>query len=141
MIKAVIFDCFGVVLGIMSDTKNPKVIELIKSLRPEFRLAMLSNISGRASLDRRFDPGELDELFDAVVPSGDVGFEKPDPEIYEMAAARLGVDPSECLFIDDIEAFCTAAEAVGMQSVRFVDTEVALKEINEKLEASRASQS
>lgn len=121
MIKAIIFDCFGVVLDVMRGTRNEPMIELIRSLRPRYQVGMLSNVRARKSLDDRFGPGELDELFDVIVSSGDIGFEKPDPEIYTMTATKLGVNPEECLFVDDIPRFCTAAESVGMQSFLFVD--------------------
>ena len=119
MIKAVLFDCFGVVLDIMRNTRHPDTIALLADLKGKYKLAMVSNVSGRRSLDDRFLPGELDELFDVVVASGDLGFEKPSPQIYTQTAEKLQVVPEECLFIDDILAFCDAAEAVGMQSFHF----------------------
>lgn len=134
MIKAVIFDCFGVVLDVMRSTRNEAVISLIKDLKQDYRLAMCSNVSGRYSLDQRFKDGELDELFEAVVASGDIGFEKPDPEIYRMTAEKLGVKPEECLFVDDIKEFCEAAERVGMQSAHFVDIDEAIKEIQGQID-------
>jgi len=131
MIKAIIFDCFGVVLDVMRNTRNEPVIELIRSLRPKYQVGMLSNVRGRRSLDERFQDGELDVLFDVVVASGDIGFEKPDPEIYTMTAAKLGVSPEECLFVDDIPEFCIAAESVGMKSFRFVSSEQSLDELKQ----------
>jgi epoxide hydrolase-like predicted phosphatase len=129
MIKAIIFDCFGVVLDIMRGTRNEPLIELIQSLQPKYQMAMLSNVRGRRSLDDRFRDGELDTLFEVVVASGDIGFEKPDPEIYTMTAAKLGVAPEECLFVDDIPEFCVAAESVGMKSFRFVSSEQSLDQL------------
>lgn len=133
MIKAVIFDCFGVVLDVMRNFQNTEVVEAIKALKGEYKLAMLSNVSGRRSLDERFAPGELDELFDVVVASGDVGFEKPSPHIYTMTAEKLQLQPEECLFVDDIESFCLAAEVVGMQSLHFVDIKTSLAELDRRL--------
>ena len=137
MIKAVIFDCFGVVLDVMRNFKNTEVIDAIIALKGEYKTAMLSNVSGRRSLDERFNPGELDQLFDVVVASGDVGFEKPSPHIYTMTAEKLQLDPSECLFVDDIPAFCAAAEAVGMQSLHFISPTVSLPTLNERLQHER----
>lgn len=138
MIKAVIFDCFGVVLDIMRNFKNAEVIDAITALKSDYKTAMLSNVSGRRSLDERFGPGELDQLFDVVVASGDVGFEKPSPHIYTMTAEKLQVEPSECLFIDDIQAFCDAAEAVGMQSLHFVDSDTLLIQLKERIHGTHA---
>lgn len=121
MIKAVIFDCFGVVLDIMRGTQITQTVELVKELKGEYSLGMLTNAPSRYSLDQRFKPGELDELFDVVVVSGEVGWDKPAPEIYTMAAEKLGVLPEECMFIDDVPSFTEAAEAIGMHTVTYVN--------------------
>lgn len=57
------------------------------------------------------------ELFDVVVDSCEEGIRKPAPEIYLRTADRLGVHPSECLFLDDSADNCAAAAAVGMATV------------------------
>lgn len=129
MIKAVIFDCFGVVLDVFRSTRRPQIMSLIEELKPNYKLAMLTNVSGRKSLDQRFDPGELDRLFDVIVASGDVGFEKPSKDIYRMTAEKLGVEPAECVFIDDIEEFVAAARQFGMRGIHHVDDEVTIAEL------------
>jgi putative hydrolase of the HAD superfamily len=57
------------------------------------------------------------DLFDATVISGDVGMHKPQPEIYRLACERLGVEPAEAVFVDDLRENVTGAEAVGMTAV------------------------
>jgi HAD superfamily hydrolase (TIGR01509 family) len=52
--------------------------------------------------------------FDDVIVSAEVGMVKPDLEIFRLAAKRLGVEPSGCIFIDDIKSFIEASERVGM---------------------------
>ena len=108
------------------EVKNDELITFIKTLRPTYKLAMLSNVRSRERLDQLFDPGELDQLFDTVVASGDVGFIKPEREIYEMAAEQLGVLPQECVMIDDIREYCDGAEDAGMRSIQFTSTEQAI---------------
>jgi putative hydrolase of the HAD superfamily len=67
-------------------------------------------------------PG-IQEIFDHVVISGTVGARKPDHRIFEYTLALLeGIPAAECVFVDDEEANCAAAEAVGMRAIRFVDT-------------------
>jgi putative hydrolase of the HAD superfamily len=132
MIKAVIFDCFGVVLTVHSERNQP-VIDFIASLRPTYKVGMLSNVSSWKQLDARFEPNELLELFDDVVASGDFMMEKPDPAIYQLAADRLGVDPQECLFVDDIERFCVAAEQAGMTALHCEDIETTITAIQKIL--------
>jgi putative hydrolase of the HAD superfamily len=64
-----------------------------------------------------YEPAMLDELFDAVVISGDVGLHKPQPEIFLMGAGRIGVAPEDCVFVDDLRENCEGAEAVGMKAI------------------------
>ena len=191
MIKAIIFDCFGVVLantsrehmalfdrtdpekaenlraisraadhGILSrqealeqtgeilgitaaellrredegEVKNQPLLDFIETLRPQYRVAMLSNVSGRDRLDIRFDPNELNDRFDVVIASGDEGYIKPEQEIYEIAAARLGVAPQECVMIDDIELFCNGARATGMQAIQFLETQQAIADLGQLID-------
>jgi HAD superfamily hydrolase (TIGR01509 family) len=128
VIKAILFDCFGVVLSVYSDRNQP-MIDFIHSLRPQYKLALVSNVNRRES------------LFDVVVASGEVGVEKPDAQIYQLATDWLGVLPEECLFVDDIPEFCAAAEQLGMQSVRCIDTELCIAAIKQKLGGLHASES
>jgi len=63
-------------------------------------------------------PTELfGEMFDAVVISAEVGMRKPEPRIFLHAAEVLGLDPQECVFIDDIQANITAAEQIGFTGI------------------------
>lgn len=137
MIKAVIFDCFGVVLDIMRGTRIQQTSELLQDLKGKYQLAMLTNAPSRYSLDQRFEPGELDELFDAVVISGEVGWDKPAPEIYTMTVERLGLKPEECLFIDDIPAFTEAAAALGIKTFTYVNVPESIAAIMEILEENK----
>ena len=57
------------------------------------------------------------EMFDAVVISSEVGMRKPEPRIFLHAAGLLGLEPQECIFIDDIRANVTAAEQLGFTGV------------------------
>ena len=77
-------------------------------------------------------PRELwDELFDAVVISSEVGLRKPDERIYRHAAATLGLDPAECVFVDDIEHNVRAAEAVGMVGVHHLSPDQTVTRLEE----------
>lgn len=134
MIKAVIFDCFGVVVDIMRGTKIEQTMTFVKELKGQYTLAMMTNAPSRYSLDQRFLPGELDELFDVVVVSGEVGWDKPAPEIYTMTAERLGVLPEECLFIDDIPAFTEAAASLGMKTFTYLNIPESITAIKAILE-------
>ena len=81
------------------------------------RTGLISNSWGLGIYDR----APID-LFDATVISGDVGLHKPQPEIYELACERLGVEAEACVFVDDLRENCAGAEAVGMTAVLHRDT-------------------
>jgi putative hydrolase of the HAD superfamily len=88
--------------------------ELMSALRKAgVRTALLSNSWGGTGYPRDLFP----EMFDVVVISSEVGMRKPEEEIFRHAAALLGLEPEECVFIDDIEANVLAAEAVGLVGV------------------------
>lgn len=112
------------------EVRNEELIAFAKTLRPRFKLGMLSNISSRERLDARFEQGQLDELFDVVVASGDEGYIKPEPEIFEIALHKLGVLPEECVMIDDILEFCQAAEGVGMQAIQYLNNQQCITDLN-----------
>lgn len=91
-------------------------IALVRALRPPYRCSILSNadLSLRGRLK---DELRLDHLFDDIVVSAEVGMAKPRPEIFRLAADRLGLPPAACVFVDDWDQNVEAARAVGMQAV------------------------
>jgi beta-phosphoglucomutase len=62
------------------------------------------------------------DLFDAIVTGDDVTRGKPDPEVFLIAAKRLGVAPANCAVIEDAPAGIAAANAAGMASVGLLST-------------------
>jgi epoxide hydrolase-like predicted phosphatase len=82
--------------------------------RSGIKTGLISNSWG-AGLS--YDQALLDELFDAVVISGDVGLHKPEPEIFLLGAERIGVAPEDCVFVDDLRENCAGAAAVGMAAI------------------------
>jgi epoxide hydrolase-like predicted phosphatase len=112
------------------EVPNQKLLDYIAALKPRFKVGMLSNINSRDRLSIRFADGVLDAHFDTIVASGDEGYVKPQPEIFHIAATRLGVQPHECVFIDDIAEFCEGARQVGMQAIQFITTDQAIADLN-----------
>ena len=83
-----------------------------------------------------YDPSLLDELFNAVVISGDVGMHKPEPAIFLLGAERLGVRPEECVFVDDLRENCQGAEEVGMTAILHRGADRTLPELERLLGVS-----
>ena len=61
-------------------------------------------------------------VFFAVVTGADVARGKPDPQVFELAAARLGVEAASCAVIEDAPAGISAARAAAMTSIALVST-------------------
>jgi HAD superfamily hydrolase (TIGR01509 family) len=173
MIKAIIFDCFGVLVGrgfddtyrqmggdpavdrkfiadvlnqanrgLISQTEfrqaiikhlditindyeraiqqaeqpNYELLKLIKELKKHYKTAILSNVN-TGVLERKIPKLSLDECFDSIIVSAEVGYMKPQPEIYSVATKQLGVMLEECVFIDDKQLYVDAAIKVGMQGI------------------------
>lgn len=78
----------------------------------------LTNFSSETlALARRRFP-VLDRLGHTVV-SAEVGYLKPEPEIYLLLAREAGFDPADAVFVDDTAENCAGAERVGMRAIRF----------------------
>ncbi len=97
-----------------------------------YRTALLTNVSrdGEA-LWRGMIP--VDDLFDVVIDSSRVGLRKPDPAIYRLACERLGVQPDECIFIDDLECNVDAARQLGMEAIQCLEPEEIADQVVERL--------
>jgi putative hydrolase of the HAD superfamily len=102
--------------------RNVALVAYVQSLRPAYKVAMLSNV-GRGVINRLFSDEELDELFDVVVLSSEVGMVKPDPEIFNFTSDKLGISPENCLMVDDLESNITGAQTIGMHGVVFSTTD------------------
>lgn len=100
----------------------PGAVELLRSLRAAgFRLAVGSS-GPPENVAMVLEKLDARELFDAVVTGADVRRGKPDPEVFLLAAQRLGVVPGNCAVIEDAPAGVAAANAAGMTSVGLLST-------------------
>ena len=86
---------------------------------PDERAALIASILGR---------------FDAVVESSKVGVRKPEPRFYEIACELLDVDPSECVFLDDLGITLKPAAALGMRTIKVLNAAQAINDLSETLD-------
>ncbi len=99
------------------------LIDRVRDLRREgYHTALVTNnVAEFRSGWRSMIP--VDELFDLVIDSSEVGVRKPDPEIYRLTLERLGnLPPERSVFLDDFESNVQAASELGIHAL-LVDDE------------------
>ena len=117
----------------MENYRNLKTLEWMRSLKAAgFRIGILSNMS--SSMAERFRKVFADfvALSDATVVSGEEGMFKPQKRIYDLLQRRIGLEPDELCFIDDVESNCEGARRSGWHAVRFVDNEQVERDFGER---------
>jgi putative hydrolase of the HAD superfamily len=125
---------FGLLWNASLD-EDVQMTALIKQLRQQYPLYLLSNIN-----DSHFtfieDNFNVSRHFNELILSHEVGYIKPEPEIYHEVLKRSGMDAHHCLFIDDLEQNVQGAQAVGLNAFQFTgvdDLHVKLNEFNIKV--------
>jgi putative hydrolase of the HAD superfamily len=109
---------------------RPEMTRAIERIRAHgLRTGALTN--NWADERQRSSPSGLHEtgLFDVIVESAVEGLRKPDPRIYTLALARLNVLASETVFLDDLGMNLKPARAMGMRTIKVVDPDVAITEL------------
>ncbi len=130
---------FGDMLGVAPEglidrlfgglSPEKSMIEAVSAARDAgVRTGLISNSWGTGIYER----APL-RIFDATVISGDVGLHKPQPEIYELGAERIGVAPAACVFVDDLRENVAGAEAVGMTAILHRDPAATIAELERLL--------
>ena len=111
--------------------QNPPNLPLFdyiaKELKPHYKLGFLSNAADDW-LNELFTPDRL-ALFDDFVLSYQHNMRKPDTAVFELAANRLGVLPSESVLVDDVEVYCQGARKVSMSAVQYVSLDQTKSEL------------
>jgi HAD superfamily hydrolase (TIGR01509 family) len=81
---------------------------------------------GAREAERHFG---FEGIVDDLVYSHEVGLMKPDPAIFHLAASRLGVEPHEIVFLDDVQVCVDAARAAGWHAVLHQETARSIAEM------------
>ena len=91
----------------------PGAMQLMEGLKHRgVKVAVASASKNTPTILRRIG---LDGFFDAVVDGNDITRSKPDPQVFAIAAERLGVSPDQCLVVEDAAAGVAAAGRAGMK--------------------------
>ncbi len=94
---------------------DPDVASVLASARlVGWRTALLTNATTRLPTDLR--ALDLDDAFDAIVNSSDLGVRRPDPRAYRAGRRRMGVEPESCMFVDDTAENVATAAGMGINA-------------------------
>ena len=108
---------------------RPQMLEAVRRIRANgLKTAGLTNNVADPN-DRGAGGRDVHALFDVVIESSKVGVRKPELRFYELACTALGVHAGECAFLDDLGVNLKPAAAMGMRTIKVVDPDRALEEL------------
>ena len=116
------------VLPLLSGQIRPEMVEALRRVSARLKTGCITNnfkamaVSPMGGLYK----GEIMGLFHHVIESAKAGLRKPDPRIYLMMTDALQVDPSACVYLDDLGINCKPAAFMGMAAIKVTSGDQAL---------------
>jgi putative hydrolase of the HAD superfamily len=112
----------GLIQGLLADLRPEPLMEdaVARARTAGVPVGVITNSWGTAPYDP-YAAYQLDQRFDAVVISSQVGLRKPEPAIYRLAADELSVPLEQIVFVDDIASNLQPARELGMAVIHHVD--------------------
>lgn len=99
-----------------------ELIEIIKDLKKkDYKIGLISNWS--KTLRGKLADQNIHDLFDEIIISEEVGYQKPQPEIFEITFRKFGIKSNEMIFVDDTERSLKGAEKIGYIPVLYINNE------------------
>ncbi|MBN9389929.1 MAG: HAD family phosphatase [Chloroflexi bacterium] len=95
----------------------PGVRELLANLHTAGFKQAIGSSAPRQNIELLMELTGIESYFEAIVGSEDTQRGKPDPQVFQVAAEKLGLDPDRCLVMEDAVAGVEAATAAGMASI------------------------
>jgi len=128
------------VIALLKGEVRPQMISALKLIKNRMIQACLTN--NIQAMDKAFErnvsaSGKHDEvmqLFDFVIESSKENVRKPDPEFYLLACKRAKIKPNEAIFLDDLGINLKPAKELGMTTIKVIDPDVALDELQNFLD-------
>lgn len=121
------------VLPLLAGELRPEMVTALRRVKAKFKTGCITNnLPANAigsSGGRALYVAEVMALFDHVIESAKIGLRKPDPRIYAMMVAALGVDPKACVYLDDLGVNLKPAREMGMTTIKVVDARQAIAEL------------
>jgi HAD superfamily hydrolase (TIGR01509 family) len=105
--------------------------ELLENLQGRIKIA-LATMSSRKVVDKLLSEKKIGGYFDAVVSADEIFKPKPDPEVFLVSAARLGVKPEDCVVVEDSVFGVRAAKAAKMKCIAVSSGAYSREELQEE---------
>jgi len=123
----------GAVLALLSGELRPAMVQALRRIRGEglVQACLTNNVAGMEAA--RPELAEVMDIFDAVLESSKLGVRKPDPRFYDLALEAVDVTPTEAVFLDDLGINLKPARVLGITTIKVVDPDDALAELEEVL--------
>lgn len=126
------------VLALLHGELRPVMVKVLDTLKAAgYIIACLTNnvLSTNTSTptEREIALRAVLNRFDAIIESSKIGVRKPEPKFYEIACAAINVEPSECVFLDDLGVNLKPAAAMGMTTIKVTSATQALGELADVL--------
>jgi putative hydrolase of the HAD superfamily len=120
------------VLALLAGELRPEMVRALDQVKAAgLSTACLTNNVGGA--DARPELRAVMDRFDVVLESSRLGVRKPEPAFYALACDRLGVEPPECVFLDDLGINLKPAREMGMTTIKVVEPAAAIAELEHLL--------
>lgn len=113
------------------DIVDRTILEFLRSLRGTHQTGLISN--AWSDLRDYIVREKMDDAFDHIIISAEVGVAKPEAKIYQLALEQAGVSASEAVFVDDFYINIEGCQKVGMKGIHFKDSQAALEQIKQLL--------
>ena len=126
------------ILGLLSGDLRGNVVEALKTCKAHVKVGCITNNApvgkgaGMSSDDSKAAKvAEVLSLFDHVIESSKLGIRKPDPRIYALMCEALDVDPTRCIYIDDLGINLKPARAMGMHTIKALSADQILSDLHD----------
>jgi putative hydrolase of the HAD superfamily len=121
------------VLPLLSGDLRPEMVGALRRVATKFKTGCITNnlpANAIGSLGgRSIYVAEVMALFNHVIESAKIGLRKPDPRIYRMMTEALGVDPENCVYLDDLGVNLKPARDMGMTTIKVLNAPQAIAEL------------
>jgi putative hydrolase of the HAD superfamily len=128
------------VLDLLSGDVRPEMVAALKRIKQSQKVGCITNNvntgqgPGMAKSSRKAsEVADIMAEFDVVMESSKIGIRKPDPRIYQMTCEHMSITPEETIYLDDLGINLKPARALGMTTIKVLNAEQALTELEQHL--------